>query len=334
MKKNLVLSAAVLGAASFMMLSGFDSAETAESVLAKYEEASAALTTATANVEAVADLAIEIPAAETSFDIQGQGTMDVAVNLDPISAVVSGSFSGSALGEGGSMDMATYMVSEDDGSISVYAGTDGEWVKTVLDAETAQQIRDAIANSAALDQSDIPLTYTLDSEPADVNGTECYKLSANLTWDDMKELINWSISKTSELGLDTEEEGVDLESATAELQTYLDLADAYVSGLQLNIDLYVDTETFYPTLVHMDLDDTDWSSIAIIAASAMGLEDEDGTLMDLNINVNSLYMDYYYDVTSDVVIEVPEDVIASAVEASAEDLAADLTSVVEEETEF
>ena len=114
MKKNLLIGAVLLGAASFSMLTGFDSALTAQDVVAKCQEAS--LSTNEANAQAVINLDADfaVPAAEIVLGIKSAGTEKVAFTLDPLAMAAEAQITASAMGQDFGVDVSVYGITEDD----------------------------------------------------------------------------------------------------------------------------------------------------------------------------------------------------------------------------
>ncbi len=328
MKKSIVFGVAALSAASFMMLSGFDSAETVDSVLEKYREASNAATSFSATTNMNANLSLNIPDMGSTFDALGSGTMDIAVSTDPLALSATGSFSGSAVGQSGSMDIGMYMETAEDGSLNMYVGTGDEWQKQTISAEDAAQLT-KMMKEQNIDYSAMPLTYTLGSEPVDVNGTECYQLLTTMTWDDVKNIINWSIDQVDLNALADGDESVaeqedDIQDSLSEVKSALAMVDPYAAGLQMNFEVDVDTTTYLPMRAHLDMDGSDWSNLVMIAGSMMHMTNDDGSAMKLDLTVNDLFIDYIYNYTDAVVAPVPDNVKSQAVES---DLDADLDEI-------
>ncbi len=321
MKKNVILGAALLGAASFAMLSGFDSAETADSVMQKAQEASQAATQTTADFDAAADITVE-KAGSSAVSLKGSVVMDIAAETDPLAAAVTGSLSGSITGTASdqdiAMDIASYVVTEGD-DIKVYAGADDAWYVQDLEDSAAEQIQAMLADSSAIDTSDMPITFELSDEPLTLDdGTECYLLTTTLDWDALTELVNWAVEKSEAATAEvSEDETEDINGdAVSTLQTYMSIFGLVASDLQINVSYAVDTETYLPKYVLIDMDGSDWSNALLTQtiASVLGLADEDGSANDVTITVDELYMDILYDYEAEVDVTVPEDVKAQAQE--------------------
>ncbi len=319
MKKGVILSAMLVGAASFAMLTGFDSAATAEDVLAKYTEASKNATDANAKVNLDADVTLNVPSMGGAFQITGGGTMDVAATMDPLAFSEAGTFNYSAVGQEGNIGVEMYGVTEDDGSVTMYIGADmdGEkqWQKQSIPAEDAQKLVEA-AKNGNLDFGDLGINFDLASAPVDVNGTECYQLTTQLGWDDLKNVLNKSVEMAANLGSEevTEEQ-------LQEVMSQLDQIEPIGSLFKVNVELDVATDTYLPMGAKIDLVDSDWASLAALVGPMMGIENEDGTAADVELNVAALGMDFTYDYNTPVSVTVPDEAVNNAVEADPSELA-------------
>jgi len=314
MKRNVVISALLMGAACVTMLTGFDSSKTVEDVLADYQQAASAAQQGTADTTADLDCTLEIPSMSSSFGVTANVDLPMSVIQEPLQVGMDGTVSMSLLGEQVEAGMKLYLVTEEDGSISTYvysSETDaetgeavGEWEHSVLDAETAAQVM-AAAQNTTIDFSSLPVELTLADAAVDVNGTECYELSAALTAEDIPALYEYVAQTVAAMDA---EAAAELPSSE-ELQSVL----PYLQGLVVNMTLDIDTATSLPVRMHMDMDGSDWSILEPVLASAMDLVDEEGNPMDLSLTFNTFSIDTAFDYTSEVTITVPEEALATPV---------------------
>lgn len=323
MKKKLLLGLITLGAAS--MLCGFDSAQTAEGVLDKMNEVSSSVEGMTMDMDMNLDAAINISDSQTTstLAIGMTGGFDVAAAMDPFGMSMDGSFKVSALTQAQEMTMKMYGVVGEDGSFDTYtyaqesADQPGQWVYQSEDDFDMNQIMELSKTTiSASDYAEWGLNFTLAPEAADVNGTECYALSAVID----KDALNTMITKVSELA------GQDLPSSDE-----LSLAMSYIDGLQMNITYYVDTATYYPVSAHIDFNGSDLSTINSLLATSMGDLGE-GTSAELVLNDFSMDMALDYSAVPE--ITVPQealDAVASGAAVSADDMADALEEAAESE---
>ncbi|MCD7956037.1 MAG: hypothetical protein LUG93_09895 [Lachnospiraceae bacterium] len=325
MKRKLVLGFLALGAAS--MLCGFDSAETAESVMEKMQESSASMESMTSEFDMNFDVSVAIGDGSTTTTIQALVTadLDIAAALDPLATSVTGSFSVSALGTAETIAMQVYMVTEDD-ELNAYIYTEdssydeegeGTWqYGSASDLGVDLDLDSLLDMSSSYDYSDLAewgLTFELASEAADYNGTECYLLSAVID----SESLTTIIDKTEELLGEELSEEAGLDDETVEM--VIELLD----GLQIKIEYYVETTTYLPVGMHMDLNDTDMTSINAFVTEMIGayFDDEDSdTTTTIEIILNDTSMDYSISYEDTVEITVPQEAFDAIASGEAENL--------------
>ncbi|MCR5161528.1 MAG: hypothetical protein K6C06_07135 [Lachnospiraceae bacterium] len=315
MKKMALTAAALVCAASFGLLTGFDSAATAEDVLAKYSENSKSITEAAADVTVDADVDLEIPEMETSFKLSADGTMDLAVTLDPIAVSALTKANASVLGQELNISLDMYAVTMEDGSLGLYTkedmGEGAEWSFTSSESPVSIDEIKEMAAKVNIDFSQLPITFTLADEAVDVNGKSCYELTSTLTPDDMVALVQYAVKYAGEIA------GEEVPVSEEDLQSVTAMA-SYLQGLLLNLTLDIDTETYQAMRFRIDFDGTDWAGLAPIIASMMDMTNEEGVPYTLNITANSLYMEYVYNYDEPVAIEVPAEALAAAEAQAAE----------------
>ena len=117
-KRNFLISATLLGAASFM-LTGFDSAATVEDVMAKYMEASQSLTEFSADATLNAQIGIDMSSdasGTSTLSVGGTGDFTMDYKLDPLTFGMSGNLDIGAMGVEQNMNMQIYIVPADGGA--------------------------------------------------------------------------------------------------------------------------------------------------------------------------------------------------------------------------
>lgn len=315
MKKMALTAAALVCAASFGLLTGFDSAATAEDVLAKYSEASKSITEVASDVTLDADVDLEIPEMETSFKITANGDMDIAATIDPLNVSALTSVNVSAMGQDMNIGLDMYLVTMDDGTLGMFMkqdmGEGAEWSYTPSESPVSMDELKELIAKANVDFSQLPITFTLADEAVDVNGKECYELTSSLTPDDLVALVQYAAKYAGDIA------GEEVPVTEEDIESVAAMA-SYIQGLLLNITLDVDAETYQAMRCRIDLDGTDWTAIAPIIASFMDMTDEEGAPYTLNITANSLYLEYVYNYDEPVAIEVPEEALAAMNEEAAE----------------
>ncbi len=333
MKKKLVLAILALGAAS--MLCGFDSAETSEGVLEKMSEASASMESISSDFGLNCDVAVEIGDGTTTSSIAVLVTADFAIQatLDPLATALDGTMTVSTFGQGETIDMEMYMITGDD-TMDTYiymldstTDEDGEgswqYSSTSLEDYDLQELIDLSSSIDYGELSDWGLDFELAPEAVDYEGTECYLLSSVIDSSSFSTFIEKSEELVEDL---TGEELLDEEDTDT-----LDLMLSYLDGLKINIDYYVDTETYLPVAFHMDLNNSDLSVLNDYIAAMLGMYDDDEYTTTVNIVLNDLSLDYTISYDDVEEITVPEEALEAIASGEAEDLG-DLTEDLDELT--
>lgn len=323
MKKNLILGLVTLGAAS--MLCGFDSAETAESLQQKMQEASSSQTSVDMNMAMNLDAAVNMSdgTTDSSIGIKMDGNFDVACLLEPFGMMMDGSMNLSTFGTSQALTMKMYGVTNDAGELETYVYTEdsstgeaGTWAYENAGAFDMNEILEASKSMEAVDLSDWGITFTLAPEAADVDGKECYLLSTVMDSNTLSTVID----KTSELS------GQDL-AADDDVAQMLSL----LTGLKINVAYYIDTTSYQLVKMHMDMNDSDLAVLNELIQASMPTDGETTTTAEIVLN------DFSIDavVSSEEVapITVPQealDAVASGAAVSAEDVVDGVEDVIEE----
>lgn len=313
MKKKILFCLAILGAAS--MLSGFDSAETADSILEKMQTASSSAEGATMDMDFNMNVGINIgdDTTTSTLNIAASGGFDIAMNMDPVAMSMDGSMSLSAMGTNEDVTMKLYGVTTDDGQFDTYVYTeDSASGESGWEHESAVigNMAELMAESSQVDMSEYGLNFELAPEAADADGTECYLLTAVMDSASFQTMLEKSAELTGE----------DL-SSDDDVAMVLSMLD----GVKINLEYYVDAATYLPVKFHMDLNDSDLSAINQYAAMAMG-EMEEGTSVTIDLNDVSFDATMAYGAAND--ITVPEEALAAA-EADESGSAEDTTAAGE-----
>ena len=291
MKKNLLIGAMLLGAASFSMLTGFDSALTAEDVTAKMQEASANVNEVNGKADINFDASLSVPAADITMGLTAGGTENVSAVMDPLACAVDGEFTVSIMGQEMKAAVTAYGVMED-GKFAVYSNAEMEgeesagWTKTSTDAAPITEMLNQLKGAPVA----LPFNFDLASAPIELNGKECYELSAVVPWNDVYLVAQSYLEQVA--GADT----------ASQLEAYGSL----LSGLNITMTIYVNTESFLPEYVHVDLNDSDWSAIGALVSSMFGT-DENGNPFEVELKVNATDIDVTYDYSTAVEIVLPEE---------------------------
>lgn len=306
MKKQLLAGLLTLGTAA--MLCGFDNAQTVESISEKMSQAVADAGSISSSITANLDAALDLSDGTTtsSLGLNASGNLGYDALLDPLSMKMEGSYEFSMLGQGQSQSMQLYVVPDETGAYKSYsyledAGTgEGSWYVQENQDVNAQEltalIQSATENAGQL--TDMGFELTLAPEAADVDGTECYLLSTTIDSSAIGTLLEKSAQITGQ-----------------DLTNNQDVATALsvMEGIVLKIEYYVDTATFLPVKIHMDLNSSDFSTIESLLTSFAGMAASDEapeSTISLTVNDASLDMLMSYDTVSE--ITVPDEAVSSA----------------------
>ena len=305
MKKRFLLGLAVLGTAS--MLCGFDSAETADSVFSKMQTASVEADNAAVDMDMNVDVSVNIGDGSTvsSIGIIVGGDFSVDTTMEPLAVGLEGSLDLSTFGQTQTLTMKMYSVTNEAGELESYIYTEdsslgeGAWtydnsgaLGLDLDAVT-EKVKDLTAE----DFAEWGFEYTLAPEAADVDGVECYVLSSTIDADTFGTILDKASTLTGE----------DLTGDETVAQ-----ALALLEGLKIDMDYYVDAATYLPVKMHIDMNDSDLSTISQFAQAMLGASDDGETTIDIVINDLSFDAAMSYGTVEEII--VPEDALA-AVEA-------------------
>lgn len=311
MKKNLVLGLATLSAAS--MLCGFDSAETAESVLNKMQEASQTAEGVDMSMIMDVDVSVNIGDGETTstLAISMNGDFDIKAAMDPLAMSMEGKMSLSALGQGEDITMKMYGVTNEEDEFETYVYTedsvsgDSGWV---YDSEDLDFDMDELMQiSSSIDAAELAewgLVFELAPEAVDVDGTECYLLTTTID----STTIATVLDKASELA----EEDL---SEDEDVATVLALLD----GLKMNFSYSVDTATYLPVAMHIDFNGTDLSTANALVESMLNSDSSTaGTSVEIVLNNVSIDMTTAYGEIEE--ITVPQEAIDAVENGNAESI--------------
>lgn len=320
MKKKLLLGLFTLGTIS--MLCGFDSAETTDSVMDKMNEASTSIDSMSADMKMNLDAAINLSDGTSTSSLAMVVTADFGIDytMDPLAMKMNGTMNLSTLGQNQQISMQTYGVTYEDGAFETYSYTQetadepGEWVYASEDIDLTALMEQSKAMSAA-DLAEWGLTFELAPEAADIDGKECYQLTAVMD----ANTISTILDKVSEMT------GEDLESDEVAL------AMSYLEGLKMNMTYYVDTTTYLPVSFHMDMNDSDLSVLNSLLATTLASESE-GTTAELILNEFSIDMTTTYgDVAEITVPQEALDAVAAGDAESLDDMVDDIADAAETE---
>lgn len=336
MRKKLV-GVIAAGAASVLMLSGFDSAMTVQELTEKTKEAFSQVKTLNVSINAVADANLSIVQDVengASMDVPINGTSDIsmALSLEPFQAELYAKYSGEAMGQGmnGLMDM--YVIENDDGTGSAYTGmlsSEGEvaWSEESIDAQSMTQVKEMVRSALAGDMSGLsnmsPDGNTVDvaamtdimqkyqdqvagisqiaPQSVNVDGKECYQMTCELTGDILTQMMSDAVSASGQAMDDTS----------------LQIVSAALGGIKANIETLVDVQTYLPVKASVDLSGSDFSMLEQYMVSSMAGMDSG---MKASVNVSTLSVECTFGCNDPVQITVPQEALDASAAGGIEDI--------------
>jgi len=285
------------------MLCGFDNTQTANDVLQKTQDATKNVAGATMTMKMNLDGALNVSDGSTTSTLQAKltGNFDLAANMDPYGMKMEGNVEMSFFGQNQTVDLEMYGLTNEDGAFDSYIYTkdsatgEGQWQHTTDSSIDYSQLINLSNSFNVSDYADWGLTFELAPEAAEVDGKECYLLTAVID----KDALNTLINKSSELT------GEDLSSDT-DVATAL----AYLDGISLKLQYYIDTTTYLPVSMHMDLNDSDLTNLNALLAGALASSSDDTSTAELVLNDLSFDISCTYGDAVD--ITVPDEAIQAA----------------------
>lgn len=300
MRKKIFTAALLLGMSS--MLCGFDQAETVESILQKQQEAAAAVSSTSSVVTVNADLAIDLSGAALKTTTSGEIEFDLIPSGPDFRLEGSIDFLSPLLAQENTYDFQLFLKTDEAGGADVYVyyanAVTGE---SYWDHDSAKgvDVRSLMSLSSSINSEKLAalgIDFTLAPEAKENDGTECYQLAAVLDSSTFAAVLD----KTSELA------GQDL-SADESFASAMQLLE----GLKINLSYDIDTETFLPVGMHLDLNDSDLSVIEELVSSYLtsAMSSEEPLTVSIALNDLSVNAVNTYDTVTE--ITVPDEALAA-----------------------
>ena len=326
MKKQLLAGILALGTIS--MLCGFDSAETLDSLTEKMAEASQSMEgfSAAININADGALNISDSSTTTSLELNAQGEFDTDYQMEPFGMSMDGTLTYSFLGSGTTLTEKAYMVDTEDGQSKTYVysgvaagedeGDNGSWSVDSSDASTINSIMSLTAdvNYSVTAMKNYGFDVRLSSEACDIDGVECYEIDAMIDKNAIENFLNTTSVLDSSI---TQSE--DVSSVLSMLE-----------GIEIDFSVYVDTESYLPVYVHMDLNNSDFSLLSEVIGSYMnGFTSDSAESSSTEIVLNDFSIDAAYDYDEIPSVEVPQE----ALDAEANGASLSISDIAEEAAE-
>ena len=318
MKKRLttLLLAGIAGSAMVMGASAADI--TADEILQNAAVQSAAVNEINGDVLVKADGALTMD--DQAITLEADANVQVAAVKDPLTvkSIADVVLNLDVLGEQQNTDTHAeiYIVPDENGELVSYSGTsDGEttaWTKSALGEEFSEQIKQIIGLGQTAPE--LPIEFNVSEDFADVDGIQCYELTASLTVNDILNVYN--------AYLETYKDALPEEtlSQLPDEETLSSVA-AMLSGLVINVTLDVANDNYEIEHFRIGTDGSDFSSLGMIIGLLMGAGSESEEMPTVSLDVNDLFIECFYDYSTPVEVVVPDEAIANAVDAGDLDLA-------------
>ncbi len=289
MNKFMITGLAAFSAVS--LLCGFDSAETADSILEKVTAAYESTEDFSAEIEFNLDSSLEVTDSKASSAITMtiDGDISAAYTMDPHAVQAGGTITLNTLGLGQDMEGQLYAVPDEDGSFDVYAFTKqteddpGTWIFAETGTLDFDEFRDLSRAVSIGDFSgwNLPeLSFTLAEKPAEIDGIECYELTTEL---DSANEVFLKLFETAD------------DAVSENSKKLLDLLLDNLTGLKMKITYYISTSDYLPISVHIDMSDSDLTTLSdlLVKNFESYLKGADVTLVpkELTIDVKMSYED-------------------------------------------
>lgn len=300
MRKKLISAALLLGTAS--VLCGFDQAETVESILQKQQEAIASVSSTSAAVSLNADIAIDLAGAPLTAAANGKIELDLIPSGPDFRLEGSIDVLSPLLAQENTYDFRVFLKTPESGSPDVYVyyanAVTGE---SYWDHDSAKgvDVSSLMNLTRSLDSQKLAalgIDFALAPEAKENDGAECYQLTAVLDSDSFAAALD----KASELS------GQDL-SADESFASAMQLLE----GLKINLSYDIDTSTFLPAGLHLDLNDSDLSLIGELVSSYLSsmMSSEEPLTVSITLNDVSLDVSAAYDSVTEII--VPDEALAA-----------------------
>lgn len=322
MRRSKIAGFTVCAVSAVMLLSGFDSAMTAESLYQKVQENASSVSSGSMTGSFSADAALQIGAdASTAATMQMSGDVSftASFNTEPYTVMLQADYSGSAMGQSAEGSVQEYLVTEDDGTGTAYyyidnaaAGTEDSgsgWTAQKMDAEQMKKTQDAISAIQSGDYSslkDLGVDYeslqqkflgasVLAPSAITVSGQECYELQTSLTGEVISGLFNDILNSGAVQGSDQLDE---------QSQQILNMM---TQSIQADVKTDYSTESFLPVHGEFDLSKSDFSWFGDLIAQSSSASGDASQIPQMSVGINKLGGTVDYDFTTPVTIEVPEE---------------------------
>ncbi|MDO4454094.1 MAG: hypothetical protein Q4B90_06335 [Eubacteriales bacterium] len=274
MKKRFLSLSAILGT-SFLLLTGFDSAVTPESIM---QDSMAAMQNVSSfDINAGFDMVLNIEmitgsgedAVPTSIGTGIGGNFGMKISEDRGMAM-NIAMDVAAMGMTESVNMDMYAVPNAEAyDLYSYDSESGMWMYEQALASEVQQTINEIMNTftavqgAGMSEEQLSgLDFVLSDELVTVNGVSCYELKTTVDSSDVA---------------GNEDQIMDLFGQSGMMTGDQEMYDSMMNGLHADLTYYVDADTKMPVQITMDMSQTDMSAYANMMKDSLEQEMNDAS---------------------------------------------------------
>ena len=312
MKKRMLALSSILGM-SFMLLTGFDSSVTPETIL---ENASAAISNASSldfNMGLDFLLNMEMLTRSGEDTIPLNVGMGISGNIE-FQAAQDQSFatlmnlSMISMGTSEQLSNSIYLVPNENGYDSqTYDSNIGTWSYQFEESSDTQEILDQLKgllsgdlpddfSDSSSDLSDLSsyVEFTLSDQPVTVNGVSCYELTST---------IDGSLFSENQQLIDTLFSMQDMDETSMLLVYYM------LDGINIDISYYVAVDTNLPVQVLVDFSETDLSILSQLIELSMSLESDSSAETSFDFSLDSALITINIDTDNLPTVTVPQEAL-------------------------
>ncbi len=312
MKKRMLALSSILGM-SFMLLTGFDSSVTPETIL---ENASAAISNASSldfNMGLDFLLNMEMLTRSGEDTIPLNVGMGISGNIE-FQAAQDQSFatlmnlSMISMGTSEQLSNSIYLVPNEDGYDSyTYDSNIGTWSYQFEESSDTQETLDQLKgllsgdlpddfSDSSSDLSDLSsyVEFTLSDQPVTVNGVSCYELTST---------IDGSLFSENQQLIDTLFSMQDMDETSMLLVYYM------LDGINIDISYYVAVDTNLPVQVLVDFSETDLSILSQLIELSMSLESDSSAETSFDFSLDSALITINIDTDNLPTVTVPQEAL-------------------------
>lgn len=312
MKKRMLALSSILGM-SFMLLTGFDSSVTPETIL---ENASAAISNASSldfNMGLDFLLNMEMLTRSGEDTIPLNVGMGISGNIE-FQAAQDQSFatlmnlSMISMGTSEQLSNSIYLVPNEDGYDSyTYDSNIGTWSYQFEESSDTQETLDQLKgllsgdlpddfSDSSSDLSDLSsyVEFTLSDQPVTVNGVSCYELTST---------IDGSLFSENQQLIDTLFSMQDMDETSMLLVYYM------LDGINIDISYYVAVDTNLPVQVLVDFSETNLSILSQLIELSMSLESDSSAETSFDFSLDSALITINIDTDNLPTVTVPQEAL-------------------------